>query len=66
MKYSLLSWAEQKEWFDEGVDICMSCIRLIGEGLSDREIAEQLGYDLPDIQKTISEARRKMKRSTQL
>ena len=57
MRYSALTWAEQKEWMDKGVALCMSCIRLIREGLSDEEIADQLGYDLPDMQKIISESR---------
>ena len=57
VKYSTLNWSEQRELMDEGVDILVSCIRLIGEGLSDEEIAEQLGYDLSEIQKAISKAR---------
>ena len=65
MKYLTLTWDEQRDLLDEGIsegvskgtNLCLSCFRLVGAGLSDEEIAEQLGYELPEIQNIIDEYR---------
>ena len=45
---------------EEGIDLYDSCIDLVGAGLSDEKIAEQLGYELPVIQKTIGKIRARL------
>ena len=64
VKYMTLTWGEQKELHDEGLsegaDLYDSCIDLVGTGLSDEEIAEQLGYELPVIQKAIDKVRARL------
>ena len=57
MRYLTLTWAEQREWLDEGVNLYDSCIKLVAAGLSDEKIAEELDYDLPDVQHLIDRAR---------
>ena len=57
MKYLTLDWAEQRDLRNEERNLCFSCFDLVNEGLSDEEIAERLGYDLPEIQENIDGAR---------
>lgn len=65
MKYLTLTWGEQQdlleeginEGLSEGVDLYDSCIDLVGAGLSDEEIAVELGYDLPRVQHFINKVR---------
>ena len=42
-----------------GVELCFSCFDLVAAGLSDEEIADQLDYDLPDMQDLINRVRAK-------
>ena len=60
VKYMTLTWGEQQDILDEGADLYDSCIDLVGAGLSDEKIAEQLGYELPVIQKTIDKVRARL------
>ena len=68
-RYLTLDWFEQrdiynegykegfKEGFKKGINLSVSCFKFVRAGLSDEEIAQQLGYDLLEIQDIIDELR---------
>ena len=71
-RYLTLDWFEQrdiynegykegfKEGFKKGINLSVSCFKFVRAGLSDEKIAEQLGYDLPEIQEIIDNVRARL------
>ena len=57
MKYMTLTWGEQRDLINEGRALYDSCIRLVRAGDSDEQIADKLGYEVSEIQKSIDMAR---------